>query len=62
MRPQSTPIYESEFRSGPVKGYLKGILMTERVIRVFMNGILLGAIYGVLGMDFSMIYGIKRRT
>jgi len=36
--------------------------MTERVIRVFMNGILLGAIYGVMGMGFSMIYGIKRRT
>jgi branched-chain amino acid transport system permease protein len=30
----------------------------ELVIRAFMNGILLGAIYGVLGMGFSMVYGI----
>ena len=30
----------------------------ELVIRALMNGILLGAIYGVLGMGFSMVYGI----
>jgi branched-chain amino acid transport system permease protein len=30
----------------------------ELVIRALINGILLGAIYGVLGMGFSMVYGI----
>ena len=30
----------------------------ELAIRAFLNGILMGAIYGVLGMGFSMVYGI----
>ena len=30
----------------------------ELVIRALISGILLGAIYGVLGMGFSMVYGI----
>jgi len=47
---------------GHVKAGQKGILMTELVIRAFIKGILLGAIYGVLGMGFSMVYGIERRT
>ena len=33
-------------------------MTVELVIRALMNGILLGAIYGVLGMGFSMVYGI----
>lgn len=32
--------------------------MTELVIRALINGILIGAIYGMLGMGFSMVYGI----
>jgi hypothetical protein len=37
--------------------------MTELVIiRACIHGILRGAIYGLLGMDFSMVYGIERRT
>jgi branched-chain amino acid transport system permease protein len=32
----------------------------ELVIRALINGILLGAIYGVLGMGFSMVYGIVK--
>ena len=30
----------------------------ELAIRALLNGILMGAIYGVLGMGFSMVYGI----
>jgi branched-chain amino acid transport system permease protein len=33
-------------------------MTVELVLRALMNGILLGAIYGVLGMGFSMVYGI----
>lgn len=32
--------------------------MTELAIRALINGILIGAIYGMLGMGFSMVYGI----
>jgi len=32
----------------------------ELVIRALISGILLGAIYGVLGMGFSMVYGIVK--
>jgi len=33
-------------------------MTSELVIRALMSGILMGAIYGVLGMGFSMVYGI----
>ncbi len=33
-------------------------MTSELIIRALLNGILMGAIYGVLGMGFTMIYGI----
>ena len=33
-------------------------MTSELIIRALLNGILMGAIYGVLGMGFSMVYGI----
>jgi branched-chain amino acid transport system permease protein len=33
-------------------------MTSELIIRAFLSGILMGAIYGVLGMGFTMVYGI----
>jgi branched-chain amino acid transport system permease protein len=33
-------------------------MTSELIIRALLSGILMGAIYGVLGMGFSMVYGI----
>ncbi len=35
-------------------------MVLELVIRALISGILLGAIYGVLSMSFSMVYGIVK--
>ena len=33
-------------------------MTTELIVRAILSGILMGAIYGVLGMGFTLVYGI----